>query len=86
MVNLKTKNITDVAALLGGYNEWVKEKLPIEIVHKSLFVAAHHQHNLLFSHTDQALGRLRLARGRDGGRAGRSDDGLVPDRGARRSG
>jgi hypothetical protein len=30
VVNLKTKNITNVAALLGGYNEWVKEKLPIE--------------------------------------------------------
>jgi hypothetical protein len=30
VVNLKTKNITNAAALLGGYNEWVKEKLPIE--------------------------------------------------------
>jgi hypothetical protein len=32
VVNLKTKNITNAAALLGGYNEWQKEGLPIDKV------------------------------------------------------
>jgi len=30
VVSLKTKNITNAAALLGGFNEWQKEGLPIE--------------------------------------------------------
>jgi rhodanese-related sulfurtransferase len=30
VVALKTKNITNAAALLGGYNEWIKEGLPVD--------------------------------------------------------
>jgi 3-mercaptopyruvate sulfurtransferase SseA len=30
VVNLKTKNITNAAALLGGFAEWQKEKLPVD--------------------------------------------------------
>jgi len=32
VVNLKTKNITNAAALLGGFNEWQKEGLPVDKV------------------------------------------------------
>jgi rhodanese-related sulfurtransferase len=30
VVALKTKNITNAAALLGGFIEWQKENLPID--------------------------------------------------------
>jgi len=30
VVSLKSKNITNAAALLGGYNAWIKEGLPVE--------------------------------------------------------
>jgi rhodanese-related sulfurtransferase len=30
VVSLKTKNITNAAALLGGFVEWQKEGLPVE--------------------------------------------------------
>jgi rhodanese-related sulfurtransferase len=30
VVALKSKNITNAAALLGGFNEWQKEGLPVD--------------------------------------------------------
>jgi len=30
VVSLKQKNITNAAALLGGYNAWLKDGMPVE--------------------------------------------------------